>query len=190
MLSVTGYWLVTYMNTIKVHVCRCANKCCVHGCRQDTDASIMEGEYEWVREYLYDVRQDEEKRTYALRETPDYMGYVDLNTRLMVHKRGKRMKSEQLQPQEFPRPSKVWTQPLLLPETCCLYSQRVGYCVSCVEIIHVCTNVPFASSSTIARVMIRMYVRFIPSTTYSGYQCDSLRLVSVEAQPLLVKLLI
>ena len=76
-------------------------------CRQDTDASIMEGEYEWVREYLYDVRQDEEKRTYVLRETPDYMGYVDLNTRLMVHKRGKRLKSEQLQPQEFPRPAKV-----------------------------------------------------------------------------------
>lgn len=146
MLSVTDYWLITYMNTIKVHVCRCANKCCVHGCRQDTDASIMEGEYEWVREYLYDVRQDEEKRTYALRETvwgtPDYMGYVDLNTRLMVHKRGKRMKSEQLQPQEFPRPAKVWTQPLLLPETCCLCSQRVGYCASCVEIytcVHQCS---------------------------------------------------
>ena len=74
----------------------------------------MEGEYEWVREYLYDVRQDEEKRTYALRETRDYMGYVDLNTRLMVHKRGKRMKSEQLQPQEFPRPAKVLKQPHLL----------------------------------------------------------------------------
>ena len=80
-------------------------------CREDTDASIMEGEYEWVREYLYDVRQDEEKRTYILRETPTYMGYVDLNTRLMVHKRGKRMKSEsreEAQQNEFPRPSKVW----------------------------------------------------------------------------------
>ncbi len=71
----------------------------------------MEGEYEWVREYLYDVRQDEEKRTYVLRETPTYMGYVDLNTRLMVHKRGKRMKSgtkEASQNAEFPRPEKVW----------------------------------------------------------------------------------
>ncbi len=80
------------------------------GCREDTDASIMEGEYEWVREYLYDVRQDEEKRTYILRETPTYMGYVDLNTRLMVHKRGKRMKSdnrEAAQNAEFPRPEKV-----------------------------------------------------------------------------------
>ena len=79
-------------------------------CREDTDASIMEGEYEWVREYLYDVRQDEEKRTYILRETPTYMGYVDLNTRLMVHKRGKRMKSdnrEAVQNAEFPRPEKV-----------------------------------------------------------------------------------
>jgi len=70
----------------------------------------MEGEYEWVREYLYDVCQDEEKRTYILRETPTYMGYVDLNTRLMVHKRGKRMKSdnrEAAQNAEFPRPEKV-----------------------------------------------------------------------------------
>lgn len=77
--------------------------------REDTDASIMEGEYEWVREYLYDVRQDEEKRTYILRETPTYMGYVDLNTRLMVHKRGKRMKSDSVMAQEFPRPSQVCT---------------------------------------------------------------------------------
>ena len=76
-------------------------------CREDTDASIMEGEYEWVREYLYDVRQDEEKRTYILRENPSYMGYVDLNTRLMVHKRGKRMKSDAFMSQEFPRPSQV-----------------------------------------------------------------------------------
>lgn len=71
----------------------------------------MEGEYEWVREYLYDVKQDEEKRTYILRETPTYMAYVDLNTRLMVHKRGKRMKRDNAemaeQPQEFPRPEKV-----------------------------------------------------------------------------------
>lgn len=67
----------------------------------------MEGEYEWVREYLYDVRQDEEKRTYILRETPTYMAYVDLNTRLMVHKRGKRMKSDSVMAQEFPRPSQV-----------------------------------------------------------------------------------
>lgn len=70
----------------------------------------MEGEYEWVREYLYDVRQDEEKRTYILRETPTYMGYVDLNTRLMVHKRGKRMKSDSVMAQEFPRPSQVFTR--------------------------------------------------------------------------------
>ena len=76
--------------------------------REDTDASIMEGEYEWVREYLYDVKQDEEKRTYILRETPSYMGYVDLNTRLMVHKRGKRLKSETAAQQtEFPRPETV-----------------------------------------------------------------------------------
>lgn len=75
--------------------------------REDTDASMMEGEYEWVREYLYDVRQDEEKRTYILRETPTYMAYVDLNTRLMVHKRGKRMKSDSVMAQEFPRPSQV-----------------------------------------------------------------------------------
>ena len=75
----------------------------------------MEGEYEWVREYLYDVRQDEEKRTYILRETPTYMGYVDLNTRLMVHKRGKRMKSDSVMAQEFPRPSQVrLLTPLLL----------------------------------------------------------------------------
>lgn len=86
--------------------------------REDTDASIMEGEYEWVREYLYDVRQDEEKRTYILRETPTYMGYVDLNTRLMVHKRGKRMKSdnrEAAQNAEFPRPEKI-TVTRLYPE--------------------------------------------------------------------------
>lgn len=76
--------------------------------REDTDASIMEGEYEWVREYLYDVKQDEEKRTYILRETPSYMGYVDLNTRLMVHKRGKRLKSETAAQQtEFPRPETI-----------------------------------------------------------------------------------
>ena len=87
-------------------------------CREDTDANVMEGEYEWVREYLYDVRQDEEKRTYVLRETPDYMGYVDLNTRLMVHKRGKRLKSEiGLQAQEFPRPAKVCSLMPLLPST-------------------------------------------------------------------------
>ncbi|KAL3143939.1 hypothetical protein ABBQ32_003754 [Trebouxia sp. C0010 RCD-2024] len=83
--------------------------------REDTDASIMEGEYEWVREYLYDVRQDEEKRTYILRETPTYMGYVDLNTRLMVHKRGKRMKSDSVMAQEFPRPSQI-TVKRLSPE--------------------------------------------------------------------------
>lgn len=78
----------------------------------------MEGEYEWVREYLYDVRQDEEKRTYILRETPTYMGYVDLNTRLMVHKRGKRMKSDSVMAQEFPRPSQVCPphMPACLPE--------------------------------------------------------------------------
>ena len=74
----------------------------------------MEGEYEWVREYLYDVRQDEEKRTYILRETPTYMGYLDLNTRLMVHKRGKRMKSDSVMAQEFPRPSQVSHYALLL----------------------------------------------------------------------------
>lgn len=87
--------------------------------REDTDASVMEGEYEWVREYLYDVKQDEEKRTYILRETPTYMAYVDLNTRLMVHKRGKRMKRDNAemaeQPQEFPRPEKI-TVTRLYPE--------------------------------------------------------------------------
>ena len=82
--------------------------------REDTDASIMEGEYEWVREYLYDVKQDEEKRTYILRETPSYMGYVDLNTRLMVHKRGKRLKSETAAQQtEFPRPETVSSEPII-----------------------------------------------------------------------------
>ena len=80
----------------------------------------MEGEYEWVREYLYDVRQDEEKRTYILRETPTYMGYVDLNTRLMVHKRGKRMKSDSVMAQEFPRPSQVCAGRLSLFDHACL----------------------------------------------------------------------
>lgn len=87
----------------------------------------MEGEYEWVREYLYDVRQDEEKRTYVLRETPDHMGYVDLNTRLMVHKRGKRLKSEQLQPQEFPRPAKVCQSTLSHNSSSCTSSWHVSH---------------------------------------------------------------
>lgn len=102
-----------------VHMCVIVHADGSAACRQDTDASIMEGEYEWVREYLYDVRQDEEKRTYVLRETPEYMGYVDLNTRLMVHKRGKRLKSEQLQPQEFPRPAKVCLLSLSLQSRAC-----------------------------------------------------------------------
>ena len=88
----------------------------------------MEGEYEWVREYLYDVRQDEEKRTYILRETPTYMGYVDLNTRLMVHKRGKRMKSDFVMAQEFPRPSQVFTGRLSVSDHACL-AITVNFCL-------------------------------------------------------------
>ena len=66
-------------------------------CRPE-DANVCEGDYEWVREYAYDVKHDTQRQQF------------DLGTRLVVQKRGKRLKNASAATQqaaEFPRPEKV-----------------------------------------------------------------------------------
>eukprot|EP00873_Tetraselmis_striata_P034346 jgi/Tetstr1/454610/TSEL_041502.t2 len=58
------------------------------GCR-DVFPEELEGEYEWVREYHREKKEmDDDKRTYLLRMEEDQVSYVDLNTNIVVKKRG------------------------------------------------------------------------------------------------------
>lgn len=67
------------------------------------------GEYEWVREYQYDVtnaRDAGTSSTYLLRFEGGRCSYLDLNTRMKCSKRTR--SSQGMDPRtEFPRPSKV-----------------------------------------------------------------------------------
>lgn len=76
----------------------------VGGFRQLND----ETDYEWVREYSYQVHQEEgdERRTYVFRFEPDKVAYTHISAKLTLSKRGKHTKGEH-QAQDFSRPSKV-----------------------------------------------------------------------------------
>ena len=65
-----------------------------------------EGEYEWVQEYQFKVKNDEEQRTYLLRFDEEHCTYVDLNTKLQLKKRTRMVQGEDAR-QDFNRPSKV-----------------------------------------------------------------------------------
>eukprot|EP00884_Botryococcus_braunii_P005903 jgi/Botrbrau1/15313/Bobra.0319s0003.1 len=67
-----------------------------------------ETDYEWVREYSYQVHQEEgdERRTYVFRFEPGQVAYTHISAKLTLSKRGKHTKGEQ-QGQDFSRPSKV-----------------------------------------------------------------------------------
>jgi hypothetical protein len=66
------------------------------------------GEYQWLREYSYDVVQDDDHRTYVFRFGDNGVHYLDLSTKLVLQKRGKQTKGQANLQQEFPKPSKVW----------------------------------------------------------------------------------
>lgn len=75
------------------------------GCRE-----AREGEYEWVREYQYDVSNKQDAgggtSTYLLHLEDGRATYVDLNTRMRCTKRTRGSQGADLRT-EFPRPSKV-----------------------------------------------------------------------------------
>lgn len=70
-----------------------------------------ERDYEWIREYIYDIKTEEHKRTFVLHQRPEYTGYLTLDTRLNLQKRGKQLKrlGKRARNDEFAflRPSKV-----------------------------------------------------------------------------------
>jgi len=58
------------------------------GCR-DVYVDELEGEYQWIREYHREKKESEDdKRTFLLRVGEDQVSYVDLNTNIVVKKRG------------------------------------------------------------------------------------------------------
>lgn len=67
-----------------------------------------ESDYEWVREYNYQIQQEEgdERKTYVFRFEGGQVSYAHIHAKLTLSKRGKHTKGEQ-QAQDFPRPSKV-----------------------------------------------------------------------------------
>eukprot|EP00891_Asterochloris_glomerata_P001509 jgi/Astpho2/1509/fgenesh1_pg.00026_%23_20_t len=70
-----------------------------------------ERDYEWIREYIYDIKTEEHKRTFVLHLRPEYTGYLTLDTRLNLQKRGKQLKrlGKRARNDEFAflRPSKI-----------------------------------------------------------------------------------
>lgn len=78
------------------------------GCR-DVFPEELEGEYEWVREYHREKKEmDDDKRTYLLRMDEDQVSYVDLNTNIVVKKRGsKTVKGAETELLPSMRPSSV-----------------------------------------------------------------------------------
>lgn len=89
------------------------------GCR-DVYAEELEGEYEWVREYHREKKElDDDKRTYLMRMEDDQVSYVDLNTNIMVKKRGSKTvkgAEAELQPSMRPRSVSVKRRRLLAEE--------------------------------------------------------------------------
>lgn len=71
-----------------------------------------ENDYEWVREYNYQIQQEEgdERKTYVFRFEQGQVSYAHIHAKLTLSKRGKHTKGE-LDAQDFPRPSKVLPMP-------------------------------------------------------------------------------
>ena len=85
--------------------------------RRSEDGESMEGPYDWVREYSYQVQQEEahERRTYIFRFEPGAAVYTHISAKLTLSKRGKLIKGEGASTLDFSRPSAVRAFLCILP---------------------------------------------------------------------------